>query len=908
MRAPVPSDTPGFRGAGGTAWRRLRRLFGKDPLAEVDAELAFHLDMRAAELVARGLTPEAARRAALERFGDLPRIQHECGRLASRRERTLERMERMMDIWQDLRLATRSLLRRPLFTATAALALALGIAATLSIWAMVDTYLFRPLPFPNAERLVVVGQGEYSSVSYPNYLDIQARRDLFDDAMIFDNTALNVRIGDGEPTVLMFESTSGNYFPVFGIPLLMGRGYTEEEFVERAPVVVLTHAAWMTRFNGAPDIIGTVVRFNGSPFTIIGVTTEGYDGMRQYLLPVAGFLPLTSAMSLDSRGTAALEERDQSSYRVAALLKPGVTLGAARAGLTVLADQITREHPELPADLSFHTDWETRARPDLSIAGVVPWAAAVFLLLTGLVLMIGCTNVAGLLLARASARRGEIAVRRALGATPGRMVRLIFTESMVLGVLGLCFAAPLVTLMLRWFTGIRMATDFPVRFSASGGWNLALPAVGLAVLAAVFTSIGPALHAHRLPLQETLKDGGRGGSGGRRRRNARTILVGAQVAVSFVLLVCAALFSRSVKAAQNLDLGFRPDGVAMATTDMEMLRYDRAHGQRLYRELLDRARTLPGVESAALVRDLPLGYNTSSRDVFFDHDIGVRDNRVDIIYNMVSAGYFETIGYRLLEGRDFTERDDSSAVPGVVINATMAERYWPGESAVGRRIRLAPDGEWLTVFGVVGSGPYVFTNEASRDYLYLPMTQRYSERMTLMVRAPGHTDEALIAIRRLLHDLDPDLPIADVRTMNAHLRGGLAFLFPRLAAQIAIVLGLLGLLQAVVGLYGVIAFSVAERTQEIGIRMAIGARPGSVVRAVLGDGLRLTLAGMVVGVVGALGVAQLMRAVLVGIGATDVVSYLVAAALLLSVTMLAAWIPARRAAHLDVVAALRGGE
>jgi len=904
----MPPDPGELRGAGGTVWRRLRRLFGRDPRAEVDAELAFHLDMRAAEYVDRGLAPDAARRAAMERFGDLPRIQHECGRLASRRERTLERMERMIDLGQDLRLAVRSLLRRPLFAATAALALALGIAATLSIWAMVDTYLFRPLPFPDAERLAVVGQGEYSSVSYPNYLDVRARRDLFDDAVLFDNAVLNVRIGDGEPAVLMFESTSGNYFSSFGIPLALGRGYTEEEFTDRAPVVVLTHAAWQTRLNGAPDILGQVLQFNGTPFTVIGVTAEGYGGMRQYLLPVEGFLPLTSALALYSGGTAALEERDQSSYRVAALVKPGVSLEQVRAGLTVLADQIMRDHPELPGDLVFKSGWETRTRPDLAVAGVVPWAAAVFLLLTGLVLLIGCTNVAGLLLARASARRGEIAVRRALGATPGRMARLIFTESLVLALLGAVFAVPFVVAMLRWFTGIRMATDFPVRFSASGGWHLVPLAIALAVVAAVLTSIGPVLHARRLPVQETLKDGGRTGTGGRRRRNARTMLVGAQVAVSFVLLVCAALFARSVQAAQTLDLGFRPDGLAMATTDVEMLRYDQTRGRRLYRDLLEGARMLPGVEDAALVRDLPLGYNTSSRDVFFDHDIGVRDNRVDIIYNVVSPGFFETFGYPLRAGRDFTERDDSSAAPVVVVNSELAERYWPGEPAVGRRVRFEPDGEWLTVVGVVGSGPYVFTNEAPRSYVYLPMAQSYTERMALVARAPGNTDGTLVAIRRLVHGLDPDLPVADVRTMSAHLRGGLAFLFPRLAAQIAIVLGLLGLLQAVVGLYGVIAFSMAERTQEIGIRMAIGAEPGSVVRSVLGDGLRLTLAGMALGIVGAFGVAQLMRAVLVGIGATDLVSYLVAALLLLAVTMLAAWIPARRASRLDVVAALRGGE
>lgn len=901
-------DEPTFRGAGGAAWRRFRRLFTEDPLSDVDTELGFHLEMLAAEMERRGATPEAARRAALERFGDLARVQQECGQLASRRARTLDRIERMTDLWQDFRLALRSLRRRPLFTMTAALALALGTAATLSIWSMVDTYLFRPLPFPDAERLVVVAQSKGGSVSYPNFLDIQSRTELFDDAVIFDNATINLRIGDGEPTIRFFEATSGNYFPSFGVPLALGRGYTARETLERAPVVVLSYATWISRFQGAADVLGTVVQLNGSPFTVIGVTAEGYAGMRQHLLPVDGFLPITSALSLDSRGTASLDERGQSSYRVLARLKPGVTLAAARTGLLVLADQIKRAHPEISDELTFIAERETRSRPDISIAGIMPWAAAVFLVLTGLVLLIGCTNVAGLLLARASARRGEIAVRRALGATPGRMMRLIFTESLLLALLGLAFALPMVLLMVRWFNGIRMATDFPVRFSTNVGWNLALPAVAIALIAAILTSIAPALHAQRLPLHDTLKDAGRGGSGGAKRRNARTLLVGAQVAVSFVLLVCAALFARSVQAAKTLDLGFRPDGVAMLTTDVEVLRYDKARGVRFYQDLLDRARALPGVQSASLSRDVPMGFHSSSSDIFFDHDIGVKENRVDILINVVSPDYFTTLGYPLVDGRDFSIRDDSAAAPGVVINQEMAERFWPGEPAVGRRIRMASDGPWFTVLGVVGNGRYRFPNEAPRPYVYLPSTQRYSQRLTLAMHAPGNTEAALVAARGLVHAIDPDMPVADVRTMNAHLEGGLAFFFPKIAAQAAIVIGLLGLLQAVVGLYGVIAFGVAERTQEIGIRMALGARPGTVVRSVLSEGMRLTVVGMGIGVIGALGVAQLMRAVLVGIGAADLASYLAAATLLLAVTLLAAWIPARRAARLDVVAALRGGE
>ncbi|MES2304240.1 MAG: ABC transporter permease [Gemmatimonadota bacterium] len=898
-----------LRGAGGAAWRRLRSLFRRDSGADVDAELAFHLEMREADYRARGLTPDAAHRAATERFGSVRQISHECTQLASRRERAVTRMEQMIDFRQDLRLAVRSLWHRPAFALTAAFALALGIAATLAVWALVDGYLFRPLPLREGKRLVVVAEQSAanttpSSVWYSNYRDIKSRTDLFDDAVYFDNTMLSLRVGSAEPTVNLFETTSGNYFRAFGVPLFLGRGYTEQEETERARVVVLTHAFWLSRFAGASDVIGKQVQFNGVPFQVIGVAAPGYAGMRQSLLHASGFLPFTTEFALTG-GDGNIPA--DSHGRVAATLKPGVTLAAARAALVTLSAQERQEHANLSPGHRLMIEWETRTRPDIAVSGIIPWAAAIFLVLTGLVLLIGCTNVAGLFLARASARRGEIAVRRALGATTGRMVRLVVTESMVLALLALVFAAPLTWLMLRSFSSIRMETDFPVRFSVEPTWGLLPVALGIAVIAALLTSIAPALHAARLPLQETLKDGGRGGSGGKKRRVARTLLVGAQVAVSFVLLVCAALFARSVQAATTLDLGFRPAGVVMGTSDPEILRYDRPRTERFYRDLLAQARALPGVKSASLSRDIPLGYNNSSHDLYLDHDIGVPDNRIGVGYNVVSPDYFATLGYRLLEGRDFVVRDDSSADRVVVINAQMAKQYWPGASALGRRFRLEKDGAWFTVVGVVGSGRYTFVNESPKPYFYMPMAQRYRSQMTLELLAPGNETAAMLAIRRLVHELDPDMPVGDVRTMQVHLEGGLAFLFPKIAAIVAVAIGLLGLIQAVVGLYGVVAFGVAERTREIGIRIAIGARPGDVVRGVMREGLMLTGVGMLIGVIASLGVAQLTRAILVGVGATDPVAYLAAAVLLLSVTTLAAWLPARRAAATDPTVALREG-
>ncbi|MES2123048.1 MAG: ADOP family duplicated permease [Gemmatimonadota bacterium] len=903
-------DPEPLRGAGGSVWRRFRRLFRHDAATDVEAELAFHLEMRAADYRARGLPPDAATRAASERFGDFHSVRRECDQLMTRQARWRERLERVSEVGQDLRWAVRGLVRAPGFAFTAALALALGIAATLAVWAMVSSYLFRPLPLRNADRLVVIAQtsGGHSTpggVSYPNYLDIAGQRALFSDVVVYDNALLNVRIGSGEPTVRLYEVTSGNYFAAFRVPLLFGRGYTDQEFADRTPVVVLSYSAWQSRFSASPAVLGSVVQFNGVPFTVIGVAARGYGGMRQSLLPVDGFVPLTSALLLDSRGDASLREREQSSYRVAALLAPGATLASARAGLRILGDRIAQEHPRESNALGFVVEKETHSRPDIAVAGVIPWAAAVFLVLTGLVLLVGCTNVAGLLFARASARRGEIAIRRALGASTGRMVQMVFAEGALLALLGLLLAAPLTIFLLRWFSGIRMATDFPVRFTVTAGWELVPPAVLIGLIAAIGVSITPAWHAARLPVQETLKDGGRGGSGGRNRRRLRTTLVGAQVAVSFVLLVCAALFTRSLGAAQRLDLGFRTPGLVMGTTDVEVLRYDRNRGVQFQQELLRRARELPGVQSAAFSVDVPLGYDNSSLDLFFDRDVGVRDNRVDTYYNVVSPGYFGTMGYPLLDGRDFSDRDDSTAAPVVVVNQELANRYWPGISAVGRRVRFTEDGPWATVVGVVGSGRYVFLNEAPRPYAYLPWGQRYRTRSTLELRAPGAEAATLASIRRLVHDLDPDMPIADLRSMEAHLQGGIAFLFPRLAAIAAMAIGLLGLLQAVVGLYGVIAYSVAERTREIGIRMAIGARPQAVVRGILFEGIRLTATGMAVGLAGAFVATRLMRAVLLGVGPSDPLSYIGAASVLLLVTTLAAWLPARRAARLDPVAALR---
>jgi putative ABC transport system permease protein len=896
-----------------SAWRRTLRFLGANVEQDVDAELVFHLDMRAAEYERRGLTPRSARVAAERRFGDLPRVRAECERIEHQREQAMSRARMLEELGQDIRWATRALSKRRGFTFTAALTLALGIGANTAIFSVVNAYLFQPLPVRDGDRLYVVaakGRGSElaGNVSYPNYRDVKARTDLFTDAIASTNEILSVRVGEGEATRHFAEATTGNFFTMLGLKPALGRIYGPADEAQRLRVLVLTYDTWIQGFGGDSSVVGRAVRVNGVPFTVIGVLEPGFHGTRQSLIWVDSFLLSATHAALTPGGERMFERRERSNFRIFVSVRRDISDDQLQAGMRVLGDQLARAYPDANPGLRFIVAPEMRSRPDIAVSGMMPWIAGIFMALVGLVLLIACANVANLLLVRANARQGELALRRAIGATSGRLVRQVITESVLLALLGLLLAIPLTYVVIEWLSSIRLSTDLPARFSIDPDWRVVTFGVVAAVVAGVIAGIGPAIQSSRVALNDVLKEGGRSGSGSVRRHRVRAALVVAQVAVSLVLLICAGLFTQSVRGAAQMDLGFRNTNLLMFTTDVSLQRYDTARGYTFYRQIVERAQALPGVRRVALSRDVPLGYNNRGWEVYFDRDVGVEDNHYGVYGNTVSDGYFATLGYPILEGREFTDRDKAGAPLVAVINNAMARRFWPNGSAVGKQIRLEKDGPPVEIVGVVKDGKYVFINEALRPFLYVPFAQHFHDDMITTILASGDPASLAAPVRGIVRSLDPEIPPFDVKTMRAHLRDGIAFLFVRLAATLATAVGLLGLIQTIVGLYGVISYAVSQRTREIGIRMALGARPWDVLRGIAGQGLILSLIGIAIGAAIAFGVTRAMTALLVGVSATDPVTFVGAAVILALVTLASTVIPARRAARLQPVVALRDGE
>lgn len=895
----------------GNGWRRVLRIFGAAPEEDVDTELAFHLAMRTADYLRNGLPPSTARAAAEHRFGNVAGVREDCRRISVQQERRSRWIRLVTELGQDARWAARALRKRPAFTLIAAFTLALGIGANAAIFSVVNAYLLQPLPLPNASRLLAVaatsrGSDVAGNISYPNFVDLRARTDVFQDVLLFDDFLVSVRGDNGNATREYFEAATGNSFRMLGIRTILGRGLMERDDAQRLRYIVLTYSGWRGRFAGDPAIVGKSARINGLPFTIIGVVAPGYDGLRQYLLHVDGMMPITTALALDPNGDTVLQRRRGANFRVIAMLRPGVAVGQARAALAVVGDQLRKAYPDDNPGLHFVAALETRSRPDIAVAGLMPWVAGVFMVLGGLMLIIGCVNVASLVLARTAARRTELGVRRALGASDWRVSRQIVTETMLLAGLGLIGAIPIAYGALAWLTSLHVSMDAPVRVATALDWRMVMFSVLVTVLAGLLAGLGPAWRNAHEDLHDVLKEGGRTGNGGRRTHGRNALVVG-QVAVSLVLLVCAGLFVRSVGAASHLDLGFRNSNILMLQTDVSMVRYAEAQGQAFYRDLVERARALPGVRAAALNRDVPLGYDNRTADVFFDRDIGVPDNHIDVLYNVVTPDYFTVLGYPVLEGRAFGRGDDSLAPRVAVVNSEMAHRFWPGKSAVGQQVRLEKGGPVVTIVGVVKAGKYSMLNEPLRSFMYLPFDQHYHADMMLSVLANGDAAGLVSPIRQVIHGLDPEVAPFEIKTMHAHLHDGLWFLMLRLAATLAAAIGVLGLLQTTVGVYGVQSLGVAQRSREIGIRVALGARPGQVVWSVLRRGITLSAVGIAIGVVLALGLTRTLRALLIGVGDTDAFTFALATVTLLAASLLATALPARRAARQTPTFAMREG-
>ncbi|HSL21810.1 MAG TPA: ABC transporter permease [Vicinamibacterales bacterium] len=802
---------------------------------------------------------------------------------------------------QDVRYAARALARSPLFTTIAVLSIAIGIGATTAIVTLANTLLLRPPPgVGHPENVVIIGRTQdgsgFDNLSYPNFLDYRAAARTLSDMAIVRMDPMTVSLAGpdgGEP--IQASIVSGNFFRLLEARPAAGRFFLPEE--DRAPganpVVVLSHAFWRSRFQNADTIVGSTVVLNGTPFTVVGVGAERFRG--PFVMAPDVWVPVMASTLLGaSESTLA---RRQSVWAIAlGRLAPNTGVAAAQAELGAIAAGLEREYPEENRGQGVRVTAASLFPGDLR--AMVGGFLVLLLAVSGLVLLIASTNVAGMLLARAATRQREIAVRLALGASRAQLVQQLVTEGLLLfliaGVAGVLLARWLVVALMALVPRLPVQLAFDPRMD----WLVLGFALGASLLTGLLAGTVPALQSTRPQLVPALKNEAAGGATLRLRSTLLTV----QIAFSMLLLIVAALFARALAHAHDIDPGFDARGVEVASLDLGLANYDAERGGRLAATLLEQVRALPGVDTAALVAVLPLGGSGLGLGGITIEgrapEEGTPGGPAD--WNVVTPGYFATIGIPLVQGRDFTDADRSGAPEVAILNETLARHLWPGQNPLGRTIRN--DDRTLTVVGVARDAKYRSLGEAPRNFIYVTLAQRYMGRTTLLVKA-AQGAALTQSIRRLVADLDPSLPILNQQMLAEQAA---VSLFPqRLALNIAGGLSGVALLLALLGIYGVTAYDVTRRTREIGIRIALGAQRSSVVGMVLRQGLMLAIIGAAAGGLAALVVTRLLSGMLYGIPATDPVAFGAAAAILVFAAVLASAIPARRAAGLDPVNALR---
>jgi predicted permease len=622
-------------------------------------------------------------------------------------------------------------------------------------------------------------------------------------------------------------------------------------------------------------------------------------------MAMSAFVPSGAAPSLMANGEALLSHRRAPAWRIMGRLRPDKTLAEARADVEVVARRLAADFPVEHKGAKPLLIPENRARPDPSFADFTPIFAAVFMGMVGLVLFTSCANVVNLMLSRALVRQRDLALRSALGASRFRLVRLQVVESMVLallaGTVGLLFG--------HWsgqaLAGFTPTSDIPVNTDHPWDWRVYAFTFIVSVAAGVGTGLWPALKASRFHLTDMLKEGG--GRSAPSRHRLRNMLVMGQVTMALVVLICGGLFVHSLRQLGTSPLGFRPEHLLMASLDLGLQRYDEASGRQFLERLTERTKTLPGVSSATLSLHVPFDLGFQVSDVAIDGEIpGSKDGYVSTSYNVVGHDFFETAGVRLRSGRGFERADGRDSRRVAVVNETMARKLWPREEPVGKRFRLGRDGDWIAAVGVAGNGKYVMMAEEPRAYFYLPLEQHYRSPITLMVRSASDPDTVVKPLQQLLLELDPNLPVFNVRTMERHIRDSVFGLMPlRMGATMAAFQGVVGLLMAVLGLYAVVSYAVNQRTREIGVRMALGARQSDVLRLVVREGMRLTAIGAAIGLLVALAAGFGLSHLLYGVDAVDPRVIIGVTGLLLGVSALACYLPARRATRVDPLVSLR---
>jgi predicted permease len=885
----------------GTFGRQLRSFIWKASVAdEVDAELGFHVEMRTREYIARGLDPELARAKAIGRFGDLQRVNNTCRRIGEGRERDMRRAEWFHEIAQDARYALRQLARMPGFTTVAALTLAIGIGATTAIFSIVHAVVLRPLPFPEPERLVRVysnRRGADGSTSAAVFVAWRERAKSFSQLVPVEYRNFTLLTGDRPAEQVTGERVSADFFPALGVPMRNGRSFSkEEEQVGRDNVVILNERFWRSRFNGDSTIVGRTIRLNAVEHVVIGIVSPTVD-----VLSADASIWVPLAFTPEERADSRKGYLD-----VFARLAPGVSLQQAQSEMNAIAKRL-------------ETELEENRGSGVRIASLTEVFVGAYksrlLILLGsvaFVLLIACVNVANLLLARGAARGKEISIRAALGAGRARVLRQLLTESMVLagvgGAIGLVFA----------FWGVRaLKAVAPSEVPRLGEAGLDLVtvafALGATVLSSIVFGIVPAFRTARSDLQGALREGGRGSSLVARDR-VRQLLVAAEVALSLMLLVGAGLLIRSAILLQGVEPGFETRRLFTAWLALPPSQYESVESvRRAYDRVLMEVRGVPGVQSAAGITVIPM--TGLSAQGSFTPEGRAEDpaNAVSFNFRIATPGVFKTLGIPVKQGRDFDDRDVATAPCVIIVNDAGAKKTWPNENAIGKRIPgrdVAGERTMCSVIGVVGDAhddglradvrPQIYFAGAQAPASFWNAMQR---SMFIIARTSGDPRAMTKLLQAAVGRVDPTLPMFDIRSMEERISESLAT--GRFNTMLLTTLGAIGLLLAAVGIYGVVAYFVTQRTGEIGLRMALGATPGRVLGLVVGQGMRPVLFGIVAGIGLAVIASRLLASLVFGIGTTDPVTFVAVPAVLCAVAFAASVLPARRAIRVEPTKALQ---
>jgi len=810
----------------------------------------------------------------------------------------------METLLHDLRYGTRQLLKHRAFTILAIISLALGIGANTAIFSLVNTVLLRPLPVKEPSRLIEVygalhNGADFTIQSYLNYKDYRDRNDVFSGLFVYRIVVSSLSHNGSNERAWGFLA-SGNYFDVLGVKPILGRGFLPEEDQTPGshPVAVLSYAYWQHRFAGDPSIVGRTILLNNHTFTIIGVAPKGFIGTEVAYAPEF-WTPMMMAKEIEP-GSTWLDRRDSDNLFMIGRIKPGVTRAQTKAALDAITLQLGKEYPAENEGRGI-----TLSPPGLFIPSIRDASitfAGVLMVIVGLVLLLACVNLANLQLARATGRRKEIAIRLAVGASRARLVRQLLTEGVLLslagGVLGLLLAAWINNLV----GAIKLPMDVALVFDLKLDWRVMLFALGLSILTGVAFSLLPALQSSNPALVPSLKDDA--SMSGFRRSRLRNALVITQVSLSLVLLVCAGLIVRSLKAAQQMRPGFDPENAVALSFDVGLQGYEETKGRAFHRQVLERARSLPGVRSAALTSNVPLSLNYNYSSIYLEGQAETSTSKLPVAIPIsVSPGFFETMRIPF-RGRDFAENEDQKEPRVVLVNETFARKFFPKQDPIGKRINFSgPKDPLWEIIGVCGDGKYNSLGEAPMPAVFRPQFRDYDTLCTLVVRTNGDPRAIIPALRNEIQKMDATLPIYDVKTLTEHMD---IPLFPaRMAANVLGSFGVLALVLAAIGIYGVMSYVVAGRTREIGLRMALGAQFRHVRQLILRQGMMLATIGLVLGLGIVFVLARFLKSMLYGISPSDPLTFTTITILLAGVALLACLIPAQRATRVDPMVALR---